>query len=346
MSSTDATSASSGLTEALAAAAELDDAGEPARAVALLTAANRRAPATEIEEALVRYRHRAALAALAASPPVPAREPISPAAPSPLPEYAAADLTADLLRDGFAHHGCVLVRGLLDESAAAAWRERIDRALDAFDAGLGGAKAAETSPWYRPFRPDGDRYRIGGRKWMRESGGVWSVDSPHLLFELCDLIESIGIVDLVTDYLGERPMLSANKCNLRRVPTDTSSNWHQDGAFLGADVKSVNLWLALGHCGVDAPALDIVPRRIDRVVATGTDGAWFDWSIAPDVVEEAADGVEVVRPEFRPGDALLFDHLFVHRTGVSESMTLERHAIETWLFAPSCYPEGQIPVLL
>jgi len=45
------------------------------------------------------------------------------------------------------------------------------------------------------------------------------------------------------------------------------------------------------------------------------------------------------------GDALLFDHFFLHRTGVAPGMTRERHAIETWFFAPSTYPDGQIPLV-
>lgn len=184
-----------------------------ADAVALLTAANRMEPAVETAEAMVRYRHRAALAVPAASPPIPATEPVT----------------------------------------AAEWRDRIDRALDAFDAGLGGAPIAETTPWYRPFRAEGDSYRIGGRKWMRESGGVWSVDCPHLLGEVCAVIEETGIVDLVT-----RISASA-RCSR---PTSAICDGYRR------------------------------PRR-----ATG-------------IREAAADGVAVIRPEFGPGDALLFDHLY------------------------------------
>ena len=51
-------------------------------------------------------------------------------------------------------------------------------------------------------------------------------------------------------------------------------------------------------------------------------------------------------PEFSPGDALLFDHLFLHRTGVAPGMTRERWAIETWFFAPSTLPRGPDPARL
>ena len=100
------------------------------------------------------------------------------------------------------------------------------------------------------------------------------------------------------------------------MPVDTSTDWHQDGAFLGADVRTLNVWLTLSHCGADAPGLDILPRRLDQILQTGTEGAIFDWSVSPDVVDAAAEP-RVVRPEFGPGDALLFDHFFLHRTAVS-----------------------------
>jgi len=109
-------------------------------------------------------------------------------------------------------------------------------------------------------------------------------------------------------------------------------------------VRTLNLWIALSPCGTDAPGLDIVPRRFETVLPTGTDGAIFDWSVSPDVVAEAAGDVEVVRPDFKAGDVLLFDHLMLHRTGVAEGMTQQRHAIESWFFAPSGFPEGQIPL--
>ena len=124
---------------------------------------------------------------------------------------------------------------------------------------------------------------------------------------------------------------------------DADTNWHQDGAFLGREVRTLNMWLALSPCGVDAPGLDMVPRRFDEVLPTGTEGALFDWSVSPDLVTEVA-GDEVISPRFEPGDALLFDHLFLHRTGVTPAMSRERHAIECWMFAPSSYPDGQIPL--
>ena len=117
-----------------------------------------------------------------------------------------------------------------------------------------------------PSRPTAGEYRVGGRRsWVRASGGVWTADSPRMLFELIELIDETGVGAVVTEYLGERPALSANKCTLRRVPIDSNTDWHQDGAFLGArGAQPSTCGSSLSHCGVDAPGLDIVPRRLRR----------------------------------------------------------------------------------
>jgi hypothetical protein len=329
---------------ALADADRMASASRGLDAIALLTNANRVCREQRIEERLVTLRHEA-FSSLPRRPPnrppaeVTARQPAASLAPTP-PD----DLDVDTLRRGLAQHGCVHVRGLISPDRAHALARGIDHALEAFDA-CGPDPAGRASPWYVPFSSHSTVYRVGGRrKWVRASGALWTADSPRMLFELLEVVEETGVGALVEGYLGERPALSANKCTLRRVPVDTSTNWHQDGAFLGRDVRTLNVWLALSPSGVDAPGLDIVPRRLDQILPTGTDGALFDWSVSPAVAEEVAGVGGILRPKFSPGDALLFDHLFLHRTGVSPGMTDERWAIETWFFAPSAYPEGQIPL--
>ncbi len=42
---------------------------------------------------------------------------------------------------------------------------------------------------------------------------------------------------------------------------------------------------------------------------------------------------------------LLFNQLSLHRTGVDASMTKDRIAIESWFFAPSTYPDAQVPIV-
>ena len=329
----------------LAEADQLAHDGRGPDAIRRLTEANRARRDAQVEERLVTLRHGVFPSLPRQSPDALPPEIVRDEAAGPLDETHPSDLSVTTLRHKIARHGCVLVRGLIPPERAEAMARGIDRAFEAFD-GCEASGSEADSPWYVPFAPpDAGRLAWRRRGWVRASGGLWAADSPRMLFELTELVEDSGVAALIEAYFGERPALSANKCTLRRVPIDTNTNWHQDGAFLGRDVRSLNLWLALSPCGVDAPGLDLVPQRFLEVLPTGTEGALFDWSVSPQVVEDAAGGPDaIVSPEFGPGDALLFDHLFLHRTGITPGMTRERWAIESWFFAPSSYPDGQIPL--
>ncbi|MDZ7734602.1 MAG: hypothetical protein U5R31_17320 [Acidimicrobiia bacterium] len=122
--------------------------------------------------------------------------------------------------------------------------------------------------------------------------------------------------------------------------------WHQDGSFLGEQVRAFNLWISLTRCRHDAedtPGLDVVPRRIGELLETGGEDTWIDNSVSPQLVEERY-GDEISRPNFEPGDALFFDDRFLHKTAADPGMTRRRRTIETWFFAPSTFPDGYEPL--
>ena len=162
---------------------------DPLEAIRSLTEANRIASDPRIEEELVRLRHDAfatlARRAPESWPPVTA----APVQNGELTELPAHDLTPTSLRAGLPTQGCVLVRELIPPARAEELAAGIDRALAAFDAGIDGTPTAETSPWYTPFTPGSGEYRVGGRRnWVRASGGIWTADSPRMLFELLELL--------------------------------------------------------------------------------------------------------------------------------------------------------------
>jgi hypothetical protein len=350
----------------LSAAAELLEQGSTRAAIEVLTAANRVERSAVVERALVRARHDG-VASLPAPVPPAGRQPIvSDGGSGGLVEVAAADLDVEVVRAGFARGGCVLVRGLVPPERVPGLVHGVDATFDAYDAWASGNGPAPQD-WFDPFpMPDQISPASAGRavtvvpgapeasvipvrrhrRVSREAAGVWAVDSPRMLFDLFELFDEVGLGSLMTEYFGERPFLSANKCNVRRVPAvEMAGGWHQDGAFLGEDVGAFNCWIALTRCGTDAPGLDLVPRRFDRLLEAGSSGAYFKWSLSDEDVLGASDGVGIVRPEFEAGDALLFDHRLAHRTATSPTMTLERHAIEAWFFAPSAFPPSQLPIV-
>ena len=110
------------------------------------------------------------------------------------------------------------------------------------------------------------------------------------------------------------------------------------------DVRALNLWLSLSRCGDEAPGLDIVPRRLDHLVATATEEAHARLHDLPARGEEARRRQPIMRPIFEPGDALFFDELFLHQTGSDPSMPKPRYAVENWFFGGSAFPAEYAPI--
>ena len=332
----------------LAPAREMMRQGRHEEAIAWMTVLRRRAVDEDVERLLARCRYMAYVE----HPPRGAE--IEPwpgcisdpfAAVAGIPEVPASRLDAHSMAAGIQHHGALLVRGLLSPDLATKLAGDVKSVIEACASWheQGGVRA--DSPWYARLPLREVCQLAQARTGVEGGGGVWLADSPRMLFKLTELFGASGIVDMVSAYFGERPMLSVGKSTLRCVPGSIRhADWHQDGAFMGAGIRSVNVWLALSHCGVDASGLECLPRRLPEVLPTGSHGAYFDWSVGPGMVAEAAQGLATVSPVFAPGDALLFDHFFLHRTGVPAAIAKDRYAIESWFFAPSSYPADQVPL--
>ena len=305
----------------------------------------------ELEARLVKLRHRAfaELDTTRARPDWPPEVPDLFADISGLPEIGPDELSARTLASGIQHHGSLVVRGLTTPARAEALAEGIDRTMAGFDQWMESGRKTPNGPWFKPFKPDPGQPAVMVRPWVHAGGGALTADAPWVLFELFEVFRETGLDRVIEEHLGERPAVSAKKSTLRRVPPDLgSSGWHQDGSFLerGTGLRTVNVWLCLSHCGEDAPGMDILPRRLDGLLPTGTEGAMLDWSVSPTEVEKAAVESPVVRPVFAPGDAVFFDQFNLHRTALAPGMTRPRHAIETWFFAPSSYPDHHIPIVI
>jgi hypothetical protein len=320
--------------EALARIAKLRESGRTQEALRFAADQYRRMEDPRLATALMSLRH-AAFAAGQGRPDWP------PSLPdrfqSGIPEIRATDLTTETLGAGILHHGAIIIRGLIDPETVRALRGGIDRALDELRR-VGEGAAQEGSPWYARA-PDTIDHEVNKSRVFTELGGAAMLagDSPRTFQTIVDLYEKLGVFSAVEGYLGERPALSLAKTVLRRVPVTTGTDWHQDGAFLGSAIRVVNLWVAISDCGVDAPGLDIVPKRIPRVLPTGVD-SYFDWSVGEGTVKEALGDSRIETPVFGAGDAMMFDHLFLHRTAIRPEMTKDRYAIEAWMFAPSTFP--------
>lgn len=319
-----------------------------------LTRRNREAPSPGVEQDLIDWRIRAC------------KQPGWRAAPVPwsqshdhrfdgvagIPEIALADLDVAALKAGILGRGGLIVRGLMPADEVGATRERIQRTIAA--RGQYQEGAMEEDPWYRrsgevqgrpaEFRAQGNAQSASG------SGTVWAADSPRAAFHLIEFYQRIGLPGLLEAYFAEPAVLSVRKWVLRCIdPANLgAAGWHQDGRFLGEDIKTVNLWVALSDCGgdADAPGIDIVPGGERRIYETGTRGAVFDWTVGQGVVDEVSRSNPPVCPRFAPGDAIFFDHFNLHRSASSDHHRSSRYAVESWFFASSTAPNKQMPILL
>lgn len=325
--------------------------GDAVRELDQLVERGRQHPSPVLERRLVEARYRAFFDGPRPSGrpewPPPAVRAIE--RPPTIPEIDLASLDLDAITRGVIGHGSLIVRGLLDPPTAAGLGDAIGASLAAYDRRRAGEPADDDDrAWYEPMTSAPGRAAVtdGERGWVRSTGGVFLAESPRSLHRVLAAFDDIGLLELIARYFGERPALSLKKGTLRDVPPDTQSGWHQDGAFLGAEVRALNVWVALSPCGVDAPSLDLVASRLDELAPTGTEGATYQWSVGDEVAERVAGPGGIASPRFEPGDAVLFDQMNLHRTGARPGHTRHRLAIEAWFFAPSHYPLDQIPILV
>ena len=310
-----------------------------------LAEANRRQRERETERRLLRLRHLAGVRALeAAGAGAEFAAPDAAALPADggaLPEFSRADLTPGLLRAAILRDGCALVRGLIDREAALRFADRIERSFAERERHERGEP--EDDGYYEEFVPNRHSNGVAERPWIKAGGGVLAADSPAATFEMFELFRAAGLAPLVDEYLGEPGLISVHKTTLRKASPSVPGAWHQDGSFMGP-VRSLNLWLSLSRCGDVAPGLDLVPRRLDHLVATGTDDAMLEIQVSQAKAEEAAGELGILRPIFEPGDALFFDELFLHQTASDPSMPKPRYAIENWFFGSSSFPSDYAPI--
>lgn len=239
------------------------------------------------------------------------------------PEVSASELTANHVACGIRHHGVLVVRGLITEDGVNNLRSLID------------GKDWDTLQW--PSDADGNP--LPGSAPMKCSAAT--------LQALIDVYKNAGMHELMADYLGEKPVLLAERLLLDRRMVDIGLPWHQDGAFFGSAVGAINSFLALDTCGEKATGLSVVARRFDELLgvepgqrAKLTYGAKFkDQDIIEMVGEEA-----VVTPTLEAGDAIFLDEMTMHRTAPRPHQPVPRSWASTWFFAPSFFPEERHPL--
>jgi hypothetical protein len=272
-----------------------------------------------------------------------------------IPVIQAGQLNPVTLCKALTEHGHLIVRGLLPTEAMQSSRDAIDQALAARVSTYAEGETPANRAWYyeSPQFPGNhvSYSRRDAAKKFTLTGSIPVMDSPRAAFNLLELYQQAGIPELLEGYFGEEALIATRKWMLRLVTPRSDvddgigGGWHQDGQFMGEEIRTINLWLPLSHCGdgTAAPGIALIPKRLHEVVEYGTRGAKLDWTVGAELAAEIAEDAPMVRPHFEPGDALFFDHLSLHRTGHAAHQTENRYAIESWFYAASAH--GDRPVM-
>jgi hypothetical protein len=260
-------------------------------------------------------------------------------------EICAEDLDAGVLREAVSRGCGLIVRNLVPPEVCAQLRRVIDAMLDAQQTG-------QERSGYRNC--PGNLAEILGHQKLGDSrgfhavsGSVMCVESANLCEALLELYETLALPPVLRDFFVGDYCLSALKWVLRRSRLPVSPmGWHQDGAFMGSDIKSLNMWMSLSECGADsaAPGLDIVARNLTSVVNAGDGEAAFSWSFDSARMERLFGPDAIASPRFGEGDVYFFDHFMLHRTQHLPGQSRIRYALETWFFDGSLYPSNQVPL--
>jgi len=268
-----------------------------------------------------------------------------------IPEVPADAFSVPLLREALDRSGHLIVRGFFKPEDVLPLRTCIDASLRSRVEAETNGSLDEDNPWYYPsphFPGNHHAFHMlhPGRK-HKLTGSIRVIDSPRGTRSVLQLYRSYAIKQLLEEYFEESAVLATRKwvfrlATPRRLGTGIGGGWHQDGQFMGADVRALNIWAPLSQCGhgTPAPGITLLPRRIDRLLESGTRGANLDWVVGGELVAELSREARVVNPFFDVGDALFFDHFSLHRSGYIRGQNADRYALESWFYAGSAVEEN------
>jgi hypothetical protein len=279
-----------------------------------------------------------------------------------IPEVGAADLTVDILKKSIREKGCLIVRNFFNSDEVREMQTYVDHAFAINDNRASFihkylSKQVDLEEVLEKTRADIEEKRKvnptyndtvkAGPTLHRPLGNTsyLTAQTPMLTEKLFKLYEKKQLKSLLRSYFNNEPCVSVFKWVMRRSGSpETPHDFHQDGAFMGDEISSLNCWIPLSDCGTgfELHGMDVVPVRMMSSFAKGS-GA-LKWMISPQSVIEKYSDNAIVTPTFRAGDMFFFDHLLVHRTQCTPTASSKRYAIETWFFDSANFPKNQVPL--
>jgi hypothetical protein len=168
-------------------------------------------------------------------------------------------------------------------------------------------------------------------------------------WSMYDLISTPALISLAQTLLG--PEVAASPFgHSRRLTMDSARHcngwfapkigWHADAQYHSPNRFTLNFWVPLDECGVDAPGLELIPLSLSasREVLNYPQRMLVPERL-PDALAAAGLLDKSIKPEMRVGDVLVFSNWTIHQTHVTPNMTGDRASFELRLVgAPSPDP--------
>lgn len=240
-----------------------------------------------------------------------------------------------------ARNGILLCRAILREERLAILKSAINKRYKELETARKKGDAAAIA------RLIGERERFVPTASSFTIGAVPEVNVSEIL----TIVVTGPAEDWIKDFLNDRLICDLDQSWVRRqyAPSrypalHAPHGWHQDGAlkfdFLShanrelppdAMLNMVTCWISLDPCGVDAPGLELITERIDRLL--------LPTELQADSVQARFEPEKFWRPILELGDALLFRGEILHRTHVMPRMSQDRTSIELRFFMKGKIPE-------
>ncbi len=251
-----------------------------------------------------------------------------------IPEIVRRELIAERLRSAITHHGSLIIRGFASPTQVTRSVTNIERAFAAYDAIAAEQPAPDLDGWFAPFAHD----RVSNRPLKRDAGH----DARGRL--------SPGDVRADRHVRGSRRR-PAHARLLRRASGVARGGSGASGVSRtmrtpATGIRTAHSWAPASGRSTSGwgSRTAATPRRESTSSVAGSTASWRPGRAArtsrgasANAVAQAVGLGSIVRPIFDAGDAMIFDHLCLHRTAIDPGMTVDRHAIEAWFLAPSTY---------
>jgi len=129
--------------------------------------------------------------------------------------------------------------------------------------------------------------------------------------KIIDLIKGLGLKHPV---ISQEPILMLDNQKTSRTTGDWKTPPHQDWRSRQGSLNAVTMWIGLVNVSPELGPVEIIPGSHLKGLLPANDDEWF-----LHVKKEFVDDTNFVSMPVDAGDAMIFSHFLVHRSGINQT---------------------------